>query len=171
MANVYTCRKCHKSFEAKPEEKDITWCCRSRNFYYHKECWEEYIKRTKEKNSEEWFDLIFDLITRELGKDYNFFLIKKQAEKFINNGYTMKGIYFSLYWYHIIQQKEYQSHFGIGIVPHIYEEATTYWCEQMKRTQNVLEEIERIKTQEAAEGITVSKRKSRRAKRSEEPIF
>ena len=36
---VYTCRKCHKLFTAKEEEREITWHQRAQGYNYHMSCW------------------------------------------------------------------------------------------------------------------------------------
>jgi hypothetical protein len=56
---------------------------------------------------------------------------------------TAKGIYFSLrYFYEIAKGDPSKSENGIGIVPHIYNEAVTYWGERNQRDKGILEKIE-----------------------------
>ena len=89
MEKLLTCRKCHKVFTAKTEEEGITWYSRSRGYNYHMECWKELTDNSKTKTEDEWIDLIFDLITREIQGNYAFFRIKAQIDGFIKNGMTV----------------------------------------------------------------------------------
>lgn len=170
---VYTCRKCHKQFTAKEEEREITWHARSRGYYYHMSCWNEYIQKDNDKNSDEWLDLIFDLITRELHGTYDYFKVKAQAEGFVNKGgFSMKGIYFTLYWFFIVHKGEYKPEYGIAIVPHVYEQSSAYWLEQESKRQGIMAEIEKIKRIEAAEGRTIRANNVRKKKKqSAEPTL
>lgn len=168
---IYTCRHCKKTIIAKPEEKDVTWLERSKNFYYHTTCWNEFLNKAQEKDDDLWFDLIFVLITKELKCNYNFFKIKAQTDKFLKQGLTMKGIYFTLYWYHKIKKEQYNETYGIGIVPFVYEEATTYWVEQVRKTNDIMEEIQRIQTIELSKGTTIKQKARRRTKKEDNPEF
>ena len=169
---IATCRLCHEQFVAREDEKEITWHHRSQGHDYHMSCWKKYTDTTKEKNSEEWLDLIFDLITRELHESYDYFKIKAQAENYIKGNRSMKGIYFTLYWYFLIKKKPYKQEYGIGIVPFVYDDAVLYWAERKKKENSIMEEIEKLKTIDAMEAKIINVNKSKRKKkRSEEPVF
>lgn len=163
---VYTCRKCHAQFVAKEEEREITWHARARGYYYHMDCWKSFTERNNDKNSDEWLDLIFDLITREVHGSYDFFKIKAQAEGFVTKGgMSMKGVYFTLYWFFVVCKREYKEEYGIAIVPHVYEQSAAYWLEQETKRHGIMDEIEKIKKIEAEEGRTIrggNKRKQRK---------
>ena len=169
---ILTCRKCHKQFVAKDEEKGITWHERSRGYNYHMECWQEFINKNNDRNDEAWFDLIVDLITRELHEDYDYFKIKAQADGYVSKGgYSMKGIYFTLYWFFLIHKGEYKKEFGIAIVPHVYEQSSAYWLEQENKRSGIMDEIEKIKRIEAAEGRKIQVRKKKKKAPTAEPTF
>ena len=163
---VYTCRACHKTFVGKDEELGITWYYRSKGYTYHMDCWKSLTEIHADKTADEWLDLIFDLITRELHGSYDYFKIKAQAQSFVNkHGFTMKGIYFTLHWFFLIDKREYKQEYGIGIVPHIYERATQYWCEQERKQAGIMAEIERLKTLEAAEAKVIAVKTTRKKKK------
>lgn len=139
---IYKCRYCNKEIEADPEKYGVTWIMRSRNYYYHKECFDKFIDKTENKDDYKWFDLIFFLFKNELHSTYNFFQIKAQAEKMVSEkGYTMKGIYYTLYYQYVIKKQPYDPKYGIGIVPYIYEDSIFYWNEQIKKQLDILEQI------------------------------
>lgn len=169
---ILTCRKCHKQFLAKEEEKGITWVERSRGYNYHKECWDNYTDKTQAHEEEEWLDLIFDLIKRELHQDYDYFKIKAQAEAFVTKGdYSMKGIYYTLYWFFIVNKSEYKKEFGIGIIPHIYERSLLYWQEQEDKKAGIMEEILKIQRIEASKARTIKTMQRKTKQRSAEPVM
>lgn len=170
MEKFYTCRICHKKFIAKEEEKEVTWHERARGYYYHMECWNKYIDIKNEKNDAQWYDLIFDIITRQCHGTYDFQQIKAQVNKFIaKDGCSMKGIYFTLYWYLVINKHKWESKYGIGIVPCIYKDAILYWAEQEKKKKGIMEEIERNNKIEASKARIVNGRRGRKVQKVEMP--
>lgn len=172
MSQIFTCRWCHKKFFAKEEEEGITWYKRAKNYYYHKECFDEFINLNNDKNSEVWFDLIFDIFTRQLHSTYDFFKIKSQAERFVKeNIATMKGIYYSLYYYYIVKNKEYKPEYGIGIIPYIYNESIEYWSNQEKINKDIMKQIIQIQELEKT-GTKISlKTRKKKEKITKEPIL
>lgn len=166
---VGTCRFCHKPVLLKEESRNIEWVERSINYYYHKDCWEQFIDNTQIKTMEQWQDLIFDLIKRELCSSYNYFMIVKQLEKMRSNNLTMKGIYFSAYYWFVIKKNEYKPEFGLGIIPFIYEESTQYWIEAERKKKGLLEEIAKIQAIEAQKGRKIKVNRNRKKKVIEEP--
>lgn len=172
MDKVFTCRFCKKPFIAKEEDMGNTWFLRSQGYAYHIDCWNKLRNIHMEKNSDEWFDLIFDLIVRDLHSTYNFFLIKRQCEKMLESGKTMKGIYFTCYWYFVVQGKEYQPKFGIGIIPYVYDQSIQYWSIQQEKEKDLLVEIENLKRIEAGKGTHIAaNRKRKKRKAASEPVL
>jgi len=141
-----TCRVCRQSFDAQPETQNSFWIMPSRNFYYHKECYESW-KISKTHTDEEWFDLVFDLIARDLKGDYNYGMISSQLGKQVDQRMTPKGIYFTLYWYFLIKKQPWKPEYGIGIVPHVYKEATAYWVEKENKSSGICEQIQSMAKQ------------------------
>ena len=165
MIKTYTCRECGEPIEADPEKYGITWVMRSKNYYYHAECFNKFKDKGEEKDDYHWFDLIFFIFNNELHSSYNFFQIKAQATKMVREkGFTMKGIYFTLYYHYIIKKQPYDPKYGIGIVPYVYDEATNYWYLMQKKQLDILEQIQK---QEEAKVIMV--RPQKRKKRQPTP--
>ena len=144
--HTVTCRICKQAFNADSERENDFWIMPSRNFYYHKECYENW-KISKNHTDGEWFGLIFDLIARDLKGKYNYAMITAQLKKQVNQRMTPKGIYFTLYWHFIIKKQEWKPEYGIGIVPHIYKEATSYWIEKESKTSGICEQLKSIAEQ------------------------
>ena len=94
-----TCRYCKQPLNDDPVTKDIEWIKRSQNYYYHKECWDKWLSQDRDgtRTNAEWLDLIFLLIVHDLKKTYNYFQIKSQFEKFLQEGFTGRGIYYTIY--------------------------------------------------------------------------
>ena len=143
--HIVKCRFCKQEFDAKESTEDIDWVMPSRNYYYHQNC---YVKFKTEKNratDKDWIPMIYDLIARDLKKGYNWHQIEAQRKKFIQDGMTNKGIYFTMYWHFLIQKKPWKEEYGIGLIPHIYEEGTNYWVLQEQNSRGIIDQIEELK--------------------------
>lgn len=163
----YICRLCHKIIE----KKDQNIIKRSEKYYYHKECFDNFVNMYTIKTDNEWKDLIFYLIKNLLKKDYNFFQIEKQINKMLNNNnFTVKGIYYSLYWFYIINNNQYNEKYGIGIVPYIYDQALQYWVDVDNKQKDILKQMNKIKDNiNNNYNITTRKKKDRLI--TKEPIL
>lgn len=165
---MVTCRKCREKFVRKDEEENITWVRRSKGWYYHKTCWEKYkdtlsSKENMKRDEEEWLDLIFYLISNDLKSGYNYHQILGQAQKFKKDiGLSYKDIYYCLHWFFFTKKAKYDEKYGIGIIPYIYKEAIDYWLNARERQQNILEEIEKLKRAEMAEGREIKVKEERK---------
>ena len=85
---------------------------------------------------------------------------------------SMKGIYFTLYWFFIVHRGEYKEEYVIAIVPHVYDQSAAYWLEQENKRHGIMDEIEKIHRIEAAEGRVIrGTPKRRKRKQSEEPTI
>ena len=164
MSKIVTCRKCHQPITIVEEERGVTWHQRSHGWYYHLSCWNDFIDMTQNKNSAEWNDLIFDLIARELKSEYNYFQVNTQLNKFMESGLTAKGIYYTAYWYFIVKKKPYKPEYGLGIIPHVYNESTEYWVEQENKREGIMDEIARLQRIEAEAGRKVAAKTSQKKK-------
>ena len=90
-----------------------------------------------------WKSAVYDYLRRDLKMSVNYVKFTSQWENFLKKNMTAKGIYFSLrYFYEIAHGDPKKSENGIGIVPHIYNEAVTYWGERNQRDKGILEKIE-----------------------------
>ena len=77
----------------------------SKNYYYHTNCYNSWKKNDK-KSDEDWKEMIYDFIARDLKKNYNYHMCEKQIESLLKAQRTYKGIYFTLkYFYEIKHHK------------------------------------------------------------------
>ena len=51
MATLVMCRFCKERFDREKEIEDIYWVRPSPRMYYHKSCYDNYLKYVKEVNS------------------------------------------------------------------------------------------------------------------------
>lgn len=159
------CRACRERFHPKEQEEGKTWIMPSRNWYYHKTCYEDW-RESKEDTESNWIDLIYDLIARDLKGAYNWHQIESQRKKFTKQNMTNKGIYFTLYWYFYIQKREWKPAFGIGIVPSIYQQATAYWVDKTQKQYDILDQIEELAKERKKGKVSVGQpRRERRNQR------
>ena len=54
-------------------------------------------------------------------------MIESQITRFMQSGYTAKNIARSVFYYVDIRNNKFDSQYGIGIVPHIHDEAVKYY--------------------------------------------
>lgn len=118
------------------------WIMPSQNWYYHKECYETW--RAAPATDEEWVEMIFDFLARDMKVSYNYHLCKQQIENYWKKEkINPKGIYFSLkYFYEIKKHPWEKGHGGIGIVPYVFNEAKAYWIEQERKKRGFMKEME-----------------------------
>lgn len=120
--------------------EDGPWRMARINRYAHESC---FLKNRTE--DDKYIDLIYDVLRRNQVQ-YVFFKCEKQRIKFVKEGYTNKGIAFSLQYFYEVQKGEKgKANGGIGIVPYVYEQATRYYIAKFQ-------EQERIKKQSLGEG-------------------
>ncbi len=154
--HIVTCRICKEKFDAKEEERATIWIMPSKNCYYHKDCYDNWKGASKDinlkKNDEIWIDYIWDYISRDLKKSYDYQKANSQRKNFINSkGYTNKGIFFALrYAYEIKKINIDKSNGGIGIVPYVYQESILYWSTMQRNQKDLLlkieEQMEKLRT-------------------------
>lgn len=159
------CRKCKERFLIDNDGKDIEWVMPSKNWYYHKKCYDDWKAGVVDdsavaasKSEDEWISLIYDFIARDLKGNYNYMQCEAQRKKCVKDGMTNKGIYFTMYYCFIIKKGNWKSEYGLGLVPHVYEEATSYWTRRQNATAGLMESMEKlIREKAAAEPIQVKK--------------
>ena len=164
-AHIVQCRVCKQKIEIKQEEKDVVWIMPSKLWYYHMKCYDEW-KNSKEHDDRNWNDMIFDLIARDLKGEYNFMMVQKQIDNFVNKQMTKKGIYFTLYFHYVIKNNKWQSQYGIGIVPNIYKEATSYWIDREDKKSGILDQIKTLAEKKIKEEPIVIQRIHTRKKKN-----
>lgn len=144
MAHYVTCRLCKEKFDAKPEDKNITWIMPSKNFYYHLKCYQEFKgKASVSAEDADWVELIYDYLARDLHVSYNFHMCETQRKSFIKkNNFTNKGIFFALKYFYEVKHGDWgRSGGGIGIIPFIYEESCNYWVTKESKERGIIERI------------------------------
>lgn len=133
------CRVCKRQINKKEDD----WIMPSKNYYYHKKCYENW-KKAEPASDEEYKDLIYDFIKRDLKKNYDYWVCETQRKKFLKQKMTNKGIFFSLKYFYEVKHGDWEKgHGGIGIVPFIYNDACAYWAARERQAEGTIAEIER----------------------------
>lgn len=105
--------------------------------YYHKECYE---KATQEsRHYKELINYICKLHKIEKPTGMMLMQIKRFKEEF---GFTYKGMELTLRYFYEILGNKTQKGDGVGIIPHLYDEAKEQYIKQMKINES-LENLER----------------------------
>lgn len=111
--------------------------------YYHRTCYESW-RQADSDDDADYKGLIYDYISHDLKKTYNYYKCEAQRKKFNKENMTNKGILFALKYFYDVKHNDWDKGFdGIGIVPYIYKESCAYWSEQERRTKGIVEQIER----------------------------
>lgn len=130
------------------------WIMPSKNWYYHFNCYKDYAKKIETALSNEtpldwqadediWYNAIYYYFNNDLKAPRNFALFQPQWTQYIKQGLTPKGIYFTVrYCYDIKKMDLRKSNGGIGIVPYMYKEATTYWAEKFRHDDVICRQIQ-----------------------------
>lgn len=157
------CRICKIEID---KEKD-DWVMPSRNYYYHRKCYEDW-KQSTPATDEEYKAYIFDFIARDLKVSYDYHMCKAQIEKFVKeNKMTVKGIFFTLKYFYEVRNGDWnKGHGGIGIVPFVYNEACTYWKQLEDKNKGTISAIERqLKEASERETKVIRKKTSKKKKK------
>lgn len=141
------CRICKGPIDRNTTQEGIDWVMPSKNWFYHKKCYDDWGKKKGDVHAtldaELWKDATWDYLTKELKIPIIYEKMKSQWENFIKKGKTAKGIYFSLrYFYDVQKGNPEKSEGGIGIVSYIYDEGCKYWVDQEVRNKGICERIE-----------------------------
>lgn len=142
--HMVTCRVCKEKFDTN--DQSIDWIMPSRNWYYHKKCYEQWISAVSQDanfSDDEWAMFIYDYLKHDVHLDYDYHMIEAQRKKMLReNKMTSKGIYFALrYFYDIKHGDKEKAHGGIGIVPYVYNESAKYWISREKRNRGIIQQI------------------------------
>ena len=133
------CRLCKEKIDKNADD----WIMPSKNWYYHRECYNNW-KKAEVVNDEDYVDLIYDYIARELKVSYDWWVCEAQRKKFIkDNRMTNKGILFALKYFYEVKHGDWEKgHGGIGIIPFIYSDSCAYWAAQERKTKGIIAQIE-----------------------------
>ena len=134
------CRICKGKIDKSLDD----WVMPSKNYYYHKTCYNNW-KKAELKDDEDYIDLIYDFISRDLKATYDWWVCEAQRKKFIKESkMTNKGILFALKYFYEVKQGDWEKgHGGIGIVPFIYNDSCAYWAAKERQSAGTIAEIER----------------------------
>lgn len=144
----------------------------SKNWYYHLDCYKTWVDGkkgykdiTSTSSQETYLENIKYYLYKELKMSVDFAKLSSQLKNFLKQGYTLKGILFTLVYFYDIKKGDIdRAHGGIGIVPFIYEEAKQYWIEQSSLRHNILDQIEK-QMQERRERETIIVKRNNRKKK------
>lgn len=124
---LYTCPGCNKKF-LRGDFFDY-WYEPGTNRRWHGECHRRAEFERQRLNNPEEIREIQTLAKKYLGSDYDQFKVREQiTEIAIKPGIKLTGIAATLrYWYEVKGADPSKANGGIGIVPHIYEDAKKYY--------------------------------------------
>ena len=161
--HLVICRACKERFDAQLAGADIEWVMPSKGWYYHKSCYEN-LKKGNILKDKDWKKRIYDFIAHDLKVSYDYHLCEAQLKKFVEKDKvgTYKGIFYTLKYFYEIRNGDWtKGHGGLGIVPFIYEEATTYWRQRENNERGTLAGIEeQIKQRESQQKVLLKKPKT-----------
>lgn len=170
MANIVHCRVCKQEINKKTQLEEIDWVMPSKNWYYHKECFNSWAKKKNDVHAsaddEEWFNLLYDYLKKDIKITIDYPKFKKQWESFLKKGFRAKGIFFCIkYFYEVKNGDRTKAEGGIGIIPHIYEDGRQYWIEREKRDKGICARIEeQIRQAHSREVVIVQKKEIKQKK-------
>lgn len=138
------CLVCEERFDWKSED----YVKRGRR-YIHKKCEPELLRQEKKENNAEKQKELENKYRMEL-IDYTMELqdaerphgmVLKQMKEFHEMGYSYQGMRSTLYYFHEILENPVVGT-GIGIVPHVYDEAIDWYTKRLgsERSYNKLKE-------------------------------
>lgn len=157
------CRLCKEKID---KEKD-DWIMPSRNYFYHRKCYENW-KKAQITDDEQYVDMIYDFIARDLKVSYDWWVCEAQRKKFIKEGkMTNKGILFALKYFYEVKNGDWEKgHGGIGIVPFIYNDSCAYWASKERQSAGTIAKIEQQMTEAMSREEVVLKQTKRKNKKS-----
>ena len=161
------CRRCKIAID---RDTQTDWCMPSKGWYYHTSCYEDFVKKKGaitegdigiEVDDDLWRSAVYDYLRHDLKMHVDWVKFTSQWKNFLTKNMTAKGIYFSLrYFYEVAHGDPKKSENGIGIVPHIYNEATCYWGERNQRDKGICARIEaQIKQAESAKVVVIHRQR------------
>ena len=70
------CRVCKEKIDKSADD----WIMPSKNYYYHRKCYNNW-KKAQLEDDEEYVDLIYDFISRDLKVTYDWWICEAQRKK------------------------------------------------------------------------------------------
>lgn len=163
MAHRVKCSICGSTFDRDKEEFVAT----STRRYAHKLCYDRQQNNLseEEKSKEE----IFKYLQRLFKENYNKVKIETQLNKMIKEkNYNYSGVLKTLkYWYEVKNGDVEKSHYSIGIVPYVYQDAYNYYYNiWLAQQANADKNIEVFKPKEKVVVIKNPVRKPKKVRRN-----
>lgn len=165
------CRICGGLIDRQTQKENIDWVMPVEKWYYHTTCYEDFGKKrgaikegdiTIEADDDLWFGAVYDYLKKDLKMPLNYNKLVSQWRNFLKKDMTAKGIYFTLrYFYEVAHGDPSKSENGIGIVPYVYHEGTSYWGERNIRDKGICTRIEDQVKAASARQITKIYQKNR----------
>lgn len=120
----------------------------STNYYYHKNCYEQWAKKQgaleAKMSDDEWFEALKYYLNHVVKAPVDWKKLTSQWNNFLKQKKTAKGIYFTMrYAYDIVKMDKEKSQGGIGIVSVAYQDSCDYWETRFKRDSTIIEKIEK----------------------------
>lgn len=168
--HIVQCRICKEKFDTSQLIKDEDWVMPSKNWYYHKNCYDDWAKKKNDVHSqaddELWFDALWSYLEKDIKIGPDYLKIRNQWDNFIKKGKTPKGIYFCIkYFYEVKKGDKNKSENGIGIIPYIYDEGAAYWINKERIDKGICARIEeQIKQSQNREKKIIKKTKEKKIK-------
>jgi len=140
------CRICKQKIDRSKQVENVDWIMPSKNYFYHKKCYEEW-KNNKtdihaKADDDAWFETLKYYLSHDVKMPIDYAKLTSQWKTFLKKGKTAKGIYFAIkYFYDVKKGDPKKSENGIGIISSIYEEGCAYWVNREAHDKGICERI------------------------------
>lgn len=120
----------------------------STNYYYHKNCYEQWVKKQgaleAKMSNDEWFEALKYYLNHIVKAPIDWKKLTSQWNNFLKQKKTAKGIYFTIrYAYDVLKIDKEKSLGGIGIVSVAYQDSCDYWETRFARDSTIIDRIEK----------------------------
>lgn len=152
------CRVCGAQLNLKIDD----WTKPVNNYYYHTQCYDEWARKKNACNDiknkaddDTWFESLYYYLLKDQKMTIDFCKFQSQWKNFLKQGFTAKGIYFSVrYIYEVVHAPVEKAQGGIGLVKNVYKEATQYWTSLENEKTGICAKLEQ-QAMEAARQSTI----------------
>lgn len=157
MAHILKCKYCGETMDI-----DVVPVRKIGTRYAHLNCTEYTLNQDAQREKlREYINLLFK-------GDVDWSRVGKQINMFNNQGYTLKGIYYTLQYLYVIKKEDIKkANRGIGIIPYKYNEAREYYRREHNTytiAKKVSENTIKVKTKTTSQ-ILISKKKEEEKKK------
>ena len=152
---IVHCRICKLDIDRNVEIENVDWVMPSKNWFYHKKCYDDWAIKKNDVHSkadeELWFSALWDYLTKDMKIGLDYTKVKSQWDNFIKKGNTPKGMYFSIrYFYEVKKNPLPADTMTIGIVEWIYQDAYNYYynlwhAQQLNKDKDIGSYIPQVK--------------------------